>query len=73
MARKTSTPRKEWPEVLTQAEAAEFLRCSQQTVHRLTMAGALRPYRIGLRPRYPLEMLRRYVMEASDGNHATPA
>jgi excisionase family DNA binding protein len=51
----------EVPEVLTKEEAAAFLRCSESTVQRLTREGALTPYRIGQRPRYPVAMLRRFA------------
>jgi excisionase family DNA binding protein len=65
------TPTQPQPEVLTKAEAARYLRCSESTVQRLTRNGLLTPYRIGQRPRYPRAMLERFIMqEGASHDHA---
>ena len=71
MSTSKSKRTREWPDVLTKQQAAEYLQCSGATIQRLTKAGRLRPYRLGQRPRYPLAMLQRFIQEGCGDHTAT--
>lgn len=49
------------PELLTRAEAAQYMRVSTATVSRLEKRGHLRAVRIGRQWRIPVESLRAYL------------
>jgi excisionase family DNA binding protein len=64
----------EWKQILTAKEAAEYLRVSLASLHRMEKQGLLVPFRtVGGHRRYSLAMLNQYLENSRRPSSGSPS